>query len=87
MTSTARRMDQVGLDFGRSVPILQAVFDVPPSVLGPLWPPVPGRSLRAVPPSTDAPTRRIPVFGGARGTVTMRDDFDDPLPEFDDYAP
>jgi len=80
-------MDTVHLDPRREVPILQVVFGVPPYVLGPLWPPEPVRSQRAVPRGVEAPARRVPVFGGARGTVTMRDDFDDPLPEFDDYGP
>lgn len=30
---------------------------------------------------------RVPTFGGVRGSASMREDFDDPLPDFDAYAP
>lgn len=91
MTTTARRMDQVGLDPGHAVHILQSVFRMPARVAGPLWPPEPDRSRRSASchaaAGVEAPVRDKPVFGGARGTVTVRDDFDEPLPDFDAYAP
>jgi len=34
-----------------------------------------------------ASTLRHPQFGSARGLIQMSDDFDDPLPDFDDYMP
>lgn len=43
-----------------------------------------GASVRLV-PEPAAATR--PIFGRGRGQVTMRDDFEDPLPDFDEYAP
>ena len=30
---------------------------------------------------------RVPTFGGVRGSASMREDFEDPLPDFDAYAP
>lgn len=33
----------------------------------------------------DAPRKRGPQFGSAKGLFTMSDDFDDPLPDFDEY--
>ena len=33
------------------------------------------------------PQVRKPQFGSARGLVTLADDFDDPLPDFDEYMP
>ena len=34
-----------------------------------------------------APERRgTPRFGSAKGMITMSDDFDDPLPNFDEYT-
>jgi antitoxin (DNA-binding transcriptional repressor) of toxin-antitoxin stability system len=30
---------------------------------------------------------RVPTFGGVRGSASMREDFDEPLPDFDAYAP
>jgi antitoxin (DNA-binding transcriptional repressor) of toxin-antitoxin stability system len=32
-------------------------------------------------------TKPRPTFGSARGLVRMSDDFDDPLEDFQDYAP
>jgi len=77
-------MDQVDLgEPGGAVPILSWVFGVPERIAGPLWPPEPDRSRRAVPrhaaSGADALGPGAPTFGGARGTVTLRDDFDDPL--------
>ena len=31
-------------------------------------------------------TRRRPVFGADRGKIQIREDFDAPLPEFDEYS-
>jgi antitoxin (DNA-binding transcriptional repressor) of toxin-antitoxin stability system len=28
---------------------------------------------------------RRPIFGSAKGLITIADDFDDPLPEFEEY--
>lgn len=41
-------------------------------------------AVRLVP--VEAPRRR-PQFGSARGLVTMADDFDTPLEDFDEYMP
>lgn len=32
-------------------------------------------------------TKKRPKFGSAKGLISMSDDFDEPLAEFDDYAP
>ena len=39
-------------------------------------------AVRLVPVTRDVRNRRA---GTARGLITMRDDFDAPLPDFDDY--
>jgi antitoxin (DNA-binding transcriptional repressor) of toxin-antitoxin stability system len=31
-------------------------------------------------------TRRKPRFGSAKGLITIADDFDEPLPEFEEYT-
>jgi prevent-host-death family protein len=43
-----------------------------------------GAAFRIVP---IAPTPPIPKFGSARGLVKMADDFDEPLADFEEYAP
>jgi hypothetical protein len=30
---------------------------------------------------------RVPIFGDVRGSASIREDFDDSLPDFDAYAP
>ena len=42
-----------------------------------------GASFRLVPVAE--PERRPRRAGGARGLITMRDDFDDPIPGFEPY--
>jgi antitoxin (DNA-binding transcriptional repressor) of toxin-antitoxin stability system len=32
-------------------------------------------------------TKPRPVFGSAKGSIEMSDDFDDPLEDFEDYVP
>jgi prevent-host-death family protein len=41
-----------------------------------------GQQIQLVP--VQPPVRR-PQFGSARGQITMADDFDDPLTDFDEY--
>ena len=43
-----------------------------------------GASFKLVPVAGDLPR---PTFGSARGEVEMADDFDEPLEDFDAYAP
>ena len=42
-----------------------------------------GASFRLVPVVEPEPR---PVFGSARGLITVHDDFDDPIPGFEPYA-
>ena len=39
--------------------------------------------VRATPPAVPLPK---PVFGSARGLITIAPDFDDPIPGFEDYT-
>jgi antitoxin (DNA-binding transcriptional repressor) of toxin-antitoxin stability system len=32
-------------------------------------------------------TKPLPVFGSAKGSIEISDDFDDPLEDFEDYVP
>ncbi|MBD1870630.1 type II toxin-antitoxin system Phd/YefM family antitoxin [Oculatella sp. FACHB-28] len=43
-----------------------------------------GTSFKIMPIST---VRAIPKFGSARGLVKMAEDFDQPLEDFEEYAP
>jgi antitoxin (DNA-binding transcriptional repressor) of toxin-antitoxin stability system len=43
-----------------------------------------GAAFRLVPVVRPEPK---PVFGSARGLIVIGDDFDDPLPDFDEYGP
>ena len=42
-----------------------------------------GLSVQLVP---QTPTKRKRTFGSARGLIQMAPDFDEPLPEFDEYS-
>ena len=44
-----------------------------------------GAAVRLVPVPAVEPERRPRRGGGARGLITVRDDFDDPLPDFEPY--
>jgi hypothetical protein len=37
--------------------------------------------------SDKKPSKRIPVFGSAKGTFQMSADFDEPLEDFNEYMP
>ncbi|MDF5713333.1 MAG: type II toxin-antitoxin system Phd/YefM family antitoxin [Rhizonema sp. NSF051] len=43
-----------------------------------------GSAFKIVPITTNVPR---PKFGSAKGKVKIVDDFDEPLPDFEDYAP
>jgi antitoxin (DNA-binding transcriptional repressor) of toxin-antitoxin stability system len=43
-----------------------------------------GSSFKILPMTVEEP---FPKFGSAKGLVEMSDDFDEPLEEFEDYAP
>ena len=43
-----------------------------------------GSAFKIVPLSQEKP---IPKFGSAKGLFKMSDDFDEPLEDFEDYAP
>lgn len=43
-----------------------------------------GSAFKIVPITANAPR---PKFGSAKGLVKIADDFDEPLPDFEDYAP
>ncbi len=43
-----------------------------------------GSAFKIVPITTNVPR---PKFGSAKGKVKIADDFDEPLPDFEDYAP
>ncbi|MBD2604815.1 type II toxin-antitoxin system Phd/YefM family antitoxin [Scytonema hofmannii FACHB-248] len=43
-----------------------------------------GSAFKIVPITASAPR---PKFGSAKGLVKIADDFDEPLPDFEDYAP
>lgn len=43
-----------------------------------------GLSFQIVPITTEEPR---PKFGSAKGLIQMSDDFDEPLEDFEDYAP
>lgn len=43
-----------------------------------------GTSSRIVPVTTKA---TVPKFGSAKGLIKIADDFDEPLEEFEEYAP
>ena len=45
-----------------------------------------GAAVRLVPVVEPAVERRPRSGGGARGLITVRDDFDDPLPDFEPYT-
>jgi prevent-host-death family protein len=42
-----------------------------------------GKPIALLTPTHDRPPDRVPGYG--KGTVVIHDDFDDPLPEFDEY--
>jgi antitoxin (DNA-binding transcriptional repressor) of toxin-antitoxin stability system len=48
-----------------------------------------GASFKIVPllGNAIAPVKAIPKFGSARGLIKMSDDFDEPLEDFEEYAP
>ena len=41
--------------------------------------------VRLVAEAATQPEGRRPRFGSAKGLIHLRDDFDDPLPDFDEY--
>jgi antitoxin (DNA-binding transcriptional repressor) of toxin-antitoxin stability system len=43
-----------------------------------------GLTFKIVPITANVPR---PKFGSAKGKVKIADDFDEPLPDFEDYAP
>ena len=45
-----------------------------------------GTAVRLVPVAEPTAERQPRRGGGARGLITVRDDFDEPLPEFEPYT-
>jgi antitoxin (DNA-binding transcriptional repressor) of toxin-antitoxin stability system len=43
------------------------------------------RTVKLVAETTEEAVSRLPRFGSAKGLIHMREDFDDPLPDFDEY--
>jgi antitoxin (DNA-binding transcriptional repressor) of toxin-antitoxin stability system len=43
------------------------------------------RTVKLIADASREPEPRRPRFGSAKGLIHMREDFDDPLPDFDEY--
>jgi antitoxin (DNA-binding transcriptional repressor) of toxin-antitoxin stability system len=43
------------------------------------------RTVKLIAETLEQPEPRRPRFGSAKGLIHMREDFDDPLPDFDEY--